>query len=47
MGRRPVARVIGEVEWRFCCYGCASTQYLIHLLKTRGVETGEIEGKAL
>ena len=45
MGRKPVARIIGEVEWRFCCFGCASTQYLIHLLKARGVKAGEPEGE--
>ena len=46
MGRRPVVRIIGGVEWRFCCFGCASTQYLMHLLRERGVKATKTEGDA-
>ena len=46
MGRSPVVRIIGEVEWRFCCFGCASTHFLMHLLRTRGVMAGKTEGNA-
>ena len=41
LGRKPIVRIIQEVEWRFCCFGCASTQYLVLLLQARGKETGE------
>ncbi len=40
LGRKPIVRIIEEVEWSFCCFGCASTQYLILLLKARSNEAG-------
>ncbi|AOV16536.1 hypothetical protein BJI67_05125 [Acidihalobacter aeolianus] len=35
LGRRPVVRLVDGAERRYCCTACASTDYLIALLRER------------